>query len=206
MHANSETGVIYPADKLRTEFPRSMILRDYSQSFAKGVIPDFENADFGTFAPQKIYGPKMVGLLYIKQPEMFTEISKDSHTKNLFLVAGMAKAFEVWAEERKENMTKFAKWQQQIENTIKKEMGDYKIHGEDQERIVGVTNVAFKGVRGSELMSLLSTKEGVAVSTGSACNSDLLQSYRGDSVPKRRIQLGSIQSEYRCINFLRMIR
>lgn len=174
MQANSETGVVYPADKLRAQFPEAIILRDYSQSFAKGLMPDFKNTDFGTFAPQKIYGPKMVGLLYIKQPEMFTEVSKDSHTKNLFLVAGMAKAFEIWDEERKVNMTKLAMWQQQIEDTIKNEIGDYKIHGVDQERIIGVTNVAFKGVRGSELMALLSTEEEIAISTGSACNSDLL--------------------------------
>lgn len=174
MQANSETGAIYKGDGLRAQFPKAVILRDFSQSFAKGVLPDFENCDFGTFAPQKIYGPKMVGLLYIKNPENFSEISKDSHTKNVFLAEGMARAFELSVEERVENVKQISVWQEQIESYIQKNIPNIKIHENGFPRIPGLINVAIKGVRGGELMTILSAEEGIAVSTGSACNSDIL--------------------------------
>ncbi len=178
MHANSETGAVYEGEELRKKFPDAVLLRDYAQSFAKGLLPDFGNCDGGTFAPQKIYGPKMVGLLYLKNPEFFTEISKDSHTKNLFLVAGMAKAFEIHAEELSKKIVQIGKWQQQIEGFIDANIPDYKIHEKEKPRIPGLINVAFKGARGSELMAILSEREGIAISTGSACTSDILSPTR----------------------------
>ena len=178
MHANSETGRIYDAKLLREKFPEALILRDYAQSFAKGVLPDFKNADAGSFAPQKIYGPKMIGLLYLKNPEFFSEISKDSHTKNLFLVAGMAKSFEIWAEEIDENKKQFQKWQDEIEDFISNNIPDFKIHERESSRVPGVINVAFANIRGSELMTVLSEKENLAISTGSACTSDILSPTR----------------------------
>lgn len=174
MAANSETGAIYDGKLFREKFPRAIILRDFSQHFAKGCLPDFENCDFGTFAPQKIYGPKMVGILYIKNPEMFSEISKDSHTKNVFLAEGASKAFELLAKERDDTRKKLEKWQKQIEDYIIENIPNIKIHERGHDRIPGLINVAIKGVRGSELMTILSSEEGIAISTGSACNSDIL--------------------------------
>lgn len=174
MGANSETGRTYEPRIFREKFPKALIHCDASQSFAKGLVPDFKACDFVTFAPQKFYGPKMVGLLYIKNPEIFPEISKDSHTKSLIQVAGMAKAFELWAEEKSEITQKLKKFQEKIEGFITENIPDYKIHDVDHDRVIGHTNVAFKGVRGSELMTILSTEENIAISTGSACNSDLL--------------------------------
>ncbi len=178
MQANSETGAIYNANELRSQFSNAVIHRDYSQSYAKGLSPDFDNCDAGTFSPQKIYGPKMVGLLYLKNPEHFRDIAKDSHTKNLFLVAGMVKAFEIHAEEIENNIAQYKKWQTQIEQYIVDNISDYKIHEVENERIPGLINVAFRGIRGSELMGILSDKEGIAISTGSACSSDILSPTR----------------------------
>lgn len=174
MGANSETGRTYDAKKFREKFPKALIHMDASQSFAKGIMPDFATCDFVTFAPQKFYGPKMVGLLYIKNPEIFPEISKDSHTKSVIQVAGMAKAFEMWEKEKPEVTKKLQKFQAKIEGFIRENISDYKIHDVDCDRVIGHINVAFKGVRGSELMTILSTEENLAISTGSACNSDLL--------------------------------
>ncbi len=174
MQANSETGAIYEGRTLREKFPKSLILRDFSQSFAKGIKPDFENCDFGTFAPQKIYGPKMVGILYIKDPEMFREISKDSHTKNVFLAEGAAKSFEIWEKEIKENTIKFDIWQKQIEEYFTKNIKNIKIQEQNSPRISGLINISIKGIRGGELMTILSSEEGIAISTGSACSSDIL--------------------------------
>jgi len=174
MAANSETGQIYEAETLRKNFPNTFILRDYSQSFAKGEKPDFKNCDAGIFTPQKIYGPKHIGILYLKNPEAWPEISKDSHTKSPYLVAATAKAFALWAQNETAHKAQFAIWENQIKETIKNEIPDFKFHAQKAPRVTGVINVAFKGVRGSELMSVLSKEESICISTGSACTSDIM--------------------------------
>lgn len=174
MGANSETGRIYDGSEIRSQFPDALILRDYSQSFAKGLMPDLENADFGTFSPQKIYGPKMVGLTYLRDPQNFQDISKDSHTKSVSLIAGMAKAFEIWAEEKDQNQAQFETWEQQIIETIQSAIPDHKFHELEEPKVTGLLNVAFSGIRGGELMTVLSQEEQMAVSIGSACTSDIM--------------------------------
>lgn len=174
MAANSETGRVYPAENLRAQYPNAFILRDYSQSFAKGVVPNLAECDAGVFTPQKFYGPKHVGILYLKNPEKFPEISKDSHTKNPWLVAGVAKAFELWAQQREAHVAQLKAWDDQIRQYIAEHIPDHKFHEAEAQKVPGLINVAFKGVRGSELMAVLSKDEGICVSTGSACTSDIM--------------------------------
>ncbi len=174
MAANSETGQIYEADTLRAQFPETFILRDFSQSFAKGEKPDFKNCDAGIFTPQKFYGPKHIGILYLKNPEAWPEISKDTHTKSPYLVAATAKAFELWNQHHESQKQQFAIWENQIRESISTNIPDFKFQAEASPRVTGLINVAFKGVRGSELMAVLSKEESICVSTGSACTSDIM--------------------------------
>ncbi len=174
MGANSETGRVYSGSDIRSKFPESLILRDYSQSFAKGLEPDLESADFGVFTPQKFYGPKHIGILYMKSPELFPEISKDSHTKSCSLVAGAAKAFEIWHEEKEQHLEKLATWDDQIRQYIAQHIPGFKFHESEATKVRGLINVAFKEVRGGELMALLAKEEDICISIGSACTSDIM--------------------------------
>jgi len=174
MCANSETGRIYPADKLREQFPDTFIFRDYSQSVAKGFVPDLHNCDAAIFTPQKIYGPKHVGILYLKKPELFPNLSKDSHTKSASLVAGAAKAFEIWAAEREATNKKMQQWDDTIRDFITQNIPDHKFHEADAKKTPGIINVAFKRLRGSELMTVLAKEEQICISTGSACTTDMM--------------------------------
>lgn len=174
MAANSETGRLYEATQLRENFPGAFIVRDYSQSFAKGEVPDLELCDAGIFTPQKFFGPKHMGVLYLKNPEAWPEISKDSHTKAPYLVAGAAKAFALWRQNHVADKTQLSVWEDEIRQTIVKEIPEHKFHSNPKTGVRGLINVAFKGVRGSELMAVLSKDEGICVSTGSACTSDIM--------------------------------
>ncbi len=174
MAANSETGEIFNVEKLRKTFPDALILSDWSQYWGKTdeiTIPEY--VDAVTFAPQKIYGPKGIGLLYLKNPESFLEISKDSHTKNCWMIAGMAKAFELLSQERESYTEKLKQWTDTIEHYIQENIPEYKIHSVDFERVPGTISVAFIGLRGAQLMAELSEKEQICVSIGSACTSDI---------------------------------
>ncbi len=165
MAASSETGSIFEGNTLRKKFPDALILRDYAQSYAKFELPDFANCDAGTFAPQKIYGPKMIGLLYLKNPEKFPEIENDRSTKNLFLVAGMAKAFELFEKNRAKDLAQTKKWTLQIEDCIRK-IPNSKILDEENLRNTGLISAAFTDKPGYEIRDELS-KQKFAVSTRS---------------------------------------
>ena len=145
---------------------------------------DFDQADTITLAPHKFYGPKMVGLMWLKNPQLFPAIAKDSHTKNVWLVAGMAKAFELLAAgkplsgkgfEYSDYVQRISKWQRQIESFIAEKIPESKLRHAELDRIPGVINVSFRGVRGGEIAQILSEQEQISLSTGSACTSDILQ-------------------------------
>ena len=174
MKANSETGEIFSSRKIREIFPETIILEDWAQAIGKGLQFKTEGVDAISFAPQKIYGPKTVGLLWLKNPRNFPQISGDRHTKNPWLVAGMAKAFEIMDREENETVERLTRWQKQIEEYIIQNIPDFKIHSENFARIPGTISVAFHGIRGAELMAILSKEERICVSTGSACSSDIM--------------------------------
>lgn len=174
MKANSETGEIFNSREIRKNFPETIILEDWAQAWGKGLTFETEGVDAISFAPQKIYGPKMVGLLWLKNPRNFPQIYGDRHTKNPWLVAGMAKSFEIAAREEVSTVEKLSRWQEQIEEYIIQNIPEFKIHSENFSRVPGTISVAFHGFRGAELMATLSKEERICVSTGSACSSDIM--------------------------------
>jgi len=170
MAVNNETGRIFDLKSLRKKFPQSFIFSDWAQGGGR-LDFDFESIDAAAFSVHKFHGPKGAGILWLRNPEQFPELSKDRNTKDLVAIAGMAKAFELLTKEKRERI---ARQTQQIENFIEKNIPDARIHQKAFPRVPGVTNVAFRDIRGSELMMLLSEREEVSVSTGAACTSDLL--------------------------------
>ncbi len=170
MAGNNETGRIFDLRAVRKKFPKSFFFSDWVQ--APGRLDfDFQSIDAATFSAHKFHGPKGVGLLWLRNPEEFPELSKDRHTKDLVSVAGMARAFELLTEKKRAHV---AHQTEQIERFLEKNIPDIRIHQKNFPRVPGVINVAFRGVRGSELMTILSEREEVCVSTGAACTSDLL--------------------------------
>ncbi|MCF7905894.1 aminotransferase class V-fold PLP-dependent enzyme [Candidatus Gracilibacteria bacterium] len=176
MFANNETGRIFLPEiqAIRKKFPDSLLLVDWVQGVGKADF-DFDNADFISISAHKFHGPKGVGILWIRYPEEFPELSKDTHTKDPMAVVGMAQAFELLdTGERK----KLVRWTDQIETFLENHIQDFRIHEKTHSRVPGIINAAFQGVRGSELMSELSEKERICVSTGAACTSDILSPTR----------------------------
>ncbi|MCF7917637.1 aminotransferase class V-fold PLP-dependent enzyme [Candidatus Gracilibacteria bacterium] len=170
MQANNETGELFDVVALRKKYPNAIILSDWVQGVGKMPI-NFSEIDFVTISAHKFYGPKGAGILYIRNPEQYRDLSKDTHTKDLITLAGMAKALELL---KSENASILQKLTESIEGFIRKNIQNYKIHASDRKRVPGIISVAFKGIRGSELMAKLSDEEGICISTGSACTSDIL--------------------------------
>lgn len=159
---------------------------DCAQSNA--LIPldlDHSLVDMVTLTPEKIYGPKGIGALYLKRSsniELDHLISGGGHEKGLrggtpatHQIAAMGEAFAIMQKER----TKVCEHLESLKNRLitgLKEIPGAHINGymegTDTPHLPGIVSVSFDKVEGK---FLIPTIRGVAVSSGSACSSSVVK-------------------------------
>lgn len=129
-----------------------------------------------SISSHKIYGPKGVGALFIKegtQIESFVvggsqEYGKRGGTSNVPGIVGFAKAAEIAYRDLDINYNKIQSLRNYLQNKITMEIPDVKINGNILQRSPSILNVCFKYVDNESLLTMLDL-EGIAVSIGSAC-------------------------------------
>ncbi len=182
MHANNEIGTIEPIEEI------GKICRKYGvyfhtdavQTVGKIPIPT-KNIDLLSSSAHKLYGPKGVGLLYIKNGVKIEPIQHGgghergmrSGTENVAGIVGFAKAIEL----AKKHMDKEAKRLSALRDELIKEtlkIGDSWLNGHPTKRLPGNAHFGFKFIEGEALILLLD-EMGIAASTGSACSSKSLK-------------------------------
>ncbi|MDD2840407.1 MAG: IscS subfamily cysteine desulfurase [Rickettsiales bacterium] len=182
MGVNNEIGVIQPLKEIGQLCKKHGIIfhTDCAQAFGK--IPlnvEDMNIDLMSISGHKIYGPKGVGALYIRNgikiEPLFSgggqEKKLRSGTLPVPLVVGLGAA----AKFAKRNMEKNAKHAKELFNMLYKSLskteGVY-LNGSKEHRWYGNANYSFAGIEGESLM--IRCKE-IAVSSGSACTSENLK-------------------------------
>ena len=185
MHANNETGVIQPIEKIGKIAKENKILFhvDAVQSMGKLPIdPKGMGIDLLVFTAHKFYGPKGVGALYVRNGVRLGKVITGGGqerklrpgTTNTPLIVGMAKALEKAYAEREEENKRVGALRDYFEEEILKRIPEIVINGKNVPRLPGTSSVTFKYVEGESILLSLSMK-GIAVSSGSACSSDELQ-------------------------------
>lgn len=183
MHVNNEIGVIQPVEEIAQTCKEKGALFhvDAVQSFGK--IPIDVNkigCDLLTASAHKIHGPKGVGLLFVREGAKLKplfdggghELGRRSGTENVPGIAGFAEAVDL-CEEWMHSAEKYKKMQEKIFHELR---NHGKVNGSREKRIWNNAHFSFP-VEGDSLVLLLD-KDGVAVSTGSACSTlDKKQSY-----------------------------
>lgn len=183
--ANNEIGTIQPLKKI------SEIVKNYNseiclhtdavQAFTKLEINVKKiNIDLLSLSSHKIYGPKGIGALYVRQS---TSIEKILHggrheynlrpgTENIAGIVGFAKAVQI---SRACDYLKLKKLRNYFISRILKEIPQARLNGPKEKDVLpNIINFSFAGVEGEAIMLLLD-KDGIAVSTGSACASASLE-------------------------------
>jgi len=181
IHGNNEVGTIEPIEELGKICREKCVYfhTDACQSFTKFPIDvKKQNLDLMTINSHKIYGPKGIGALYIKNGVKIDplahggghEFKMRSGTENIPGVVGFAKATEVTTEKDVEHMTKLR------DMLIKGALGieDSRLNGHPEKRLCNNANISFKYIEGESLILHLDA-EGIAASTGSACSSKSLE-------------------------------
>lgn len=185
MTANNEIGTIEPVNEIGDICKDKNIIFHTDAVQAVGALPidvNTMNIDLLSMAAHKFYGPKGVGVLYIRKGTKIhnlihggaQERGKRSGTENIPGIVGMGKAIEMAVNnmnmetERLKNLRdKLIKGLLEIPDTI--------LNGaEGNSRLPGNVNVCFKNVEG-ELLLMMLDRDGVCASSGSACSAGSLE-------------------------------
>jgi len=138
--------------------------------------------DFLSISGHKIYGPKGVGVLYVREGIKITPLLHGGHQENNFragtynvpAIVGLAKAVSLLnTTEHQKELTKTKKLRDALIDKVL-QMKGASLNGERESRLVNNANFLFKNVEGESLLLKLDMA-GVACSTGSACASGSLQ-------------------------------
>ncbi len=180
MWANNETGVVQPLREIAAiaRARGALVMTDATQ--AVGKIPvDVEAAgvDLLACSGHKCYAPKGVGALYRRRrgprvrlaPLIVGGGQEDglrSGTLNVPGIVGFGKAAEIAAETMGAEAARLAALRDRLEGALLARLPGARVNGAGAPRLPNTTNLAFPGVRTRDLLPAM---RGVAVSTGSAC-------------------------------------
>ncbi|MFW9821952.1 MAG: cysteine desulfurase family protein [Candidatus Thorarchaeota archaeon] len=191
MFANNEIGTIQPIKEIGALAKGHDIIfhTDAVQAFGKVPIDVNEmNIDLLSASAHKLYGPKGVGMLYIRNkgvkkgwgkvidPIMHGgghERGMRPSTVNIPGIAGFAKAAEIAKEEIEEESRRQIKLRDKIINRVTENIEDSFLNGHPTNRLPNNVNLGFKYIEGESIVLDLDM-EGIATSTGSACSSESL--------------------------------
>ncbi|MBS3920832.1 MAG: cysteine desulfurase [Deltaproteobacteria bacterium] len=178
MHANNEVGTIQPIKEISEIAKRHRILfhTDSAQSVGKiDTQVDDLGVDSLSVAGHKLYAPKGVGALYIREGTPIEplihgaghESGRRAGTENVLLIVGLGKACEV--AKKYLNDDKIPYLRDRFWEMLQEHFGsEVVLNGHPIHRLPNTLNVSFVGRVGSELLAQL---DGVAASTGAACHS-----------------------------------
>ncbi|CAO1652573.1 cysteine desulfurase family protein [Parasphingorhabdus sp. NYA22] len=172
MLVNNEIGVVQPVDRI-TEMAHqagALMLCDAVQGYGRIDIP--QQADLIALSGHKIYGPKGIGALWVRDgidvpPSIHgggQEQGVRSGTLSPALCAGLGAAAKLCAERRQEDMQHIVSLAEKAHSLF----GDWTVNGSLDQRYPGNLNIRRDGL---DVARLMSDVRGVAFSAGSACAS-----------------------------------
>jgi len=195
-YANSEIGTIQPIKEIAKEI-RHMRKNNHSPKKANDLVgypylhTDASQAsqylnmnvlelgvDMMTLDAQKMYGPKGIGALFVKdrvkiKPIIFgggQENGMRSGTENVPLIVGFAKAVEIAKKMREKETLRVGKLRDEFFEQLKKFVPTAIINGSLTERLPNNINISIPGKSG-EFMVLQLDEAGIICSSASACGS-----------------------------------
>ena len=186
MFANNEIGTIEPISEIGKICREKGIYFHTDAVQAVGHLPiDVKsmNIDLLSMSGHKFYGPKGVGVLYIRKGVKIDNLidggaqerGKRASTENVSGIVGLGKAIEIAGEELDFEINRLKALRDKIIDSILNKVPNARLNGpRGDNRLPNNVNISFVGVEGETLLFDLDDA-GVFVSTGSACASGSLE-------------------------------
>lgn len=181
MGANNEIGTIHPFAEIGKFLRSHGIIFHVDAAQTAGKIPfNVKDAciDLASFSAHKMYGPKGIGALYVRQCEPKIDIELQMHgggqeygirsgTLAVPMIVALGKAAELAREELQEEIVHLRTLRDRLQNGICSQLSHVKVNGHPSERVPGNLSLTFKDLDGEMLM--LSLKD-ICCSATSACS------------------------------------
>ncbi len=184
MFANNEIGTIEPIKELAAIAHKHKVIfhTDAVQAFCHEKI-DVQDLDVDLLSASghKFYGPKGVGMLYVKRGVRIDNLihgggqerGKRATTENTAGIIGFAKAAVLAEAEREAEHERQAKLRDHAIERITKEIPHCFLNGHPTKRLANNVNISFEFIEGEGMLLRLGAK-GICASSGSACTSGSL--------------------------------
>ena len=181
MYANNEVGTINPIADIAAVAAKHGVPFHSDAVQGIGQLPsDMEKlgVDLASLTAHKIYGPKGVGALYIRRNSsrphsLFhgggQEEGVRPGTLNVAGIVGLGAACELAKKYMETGKNCVATLRDSLHQKLNKRLEDIHLNGHPEQRLPGNLNLCFAGVQSHALLMGLKS---VAVSTGSACDSE----------------------------------
>ena len=180
MHANNEVGTIQPIKELVKIAKEHNIFFHSDAAQSLGKIPvDVKDmgVDLLSIAGHKLYAPKGIGALFIKNGVKLEKLiygadheqNMRAGTENVLEIVGLGKACELALENLDANMEHYKKTRDYLHKLLKEALPDITLNGHPDQRLPNTLSISFPKVEANTLISRL---EGVAASAGAACHAE----------------------------------
>jgi cysteine desulfurase len=188
MHANNETGVIFPIEELAARAKAKGVLFHTDAVQTIGKLPiDMQKStiDMLSLSGHKLHAPKGIGALYVRRGTRFSPFMIGGHqergrragTENVASIVGLGKACELAAKYMDDENSRVRRLRDMLEEGLLKHAPDAALNGNKKMRLPNTANISFKYVEGEAILLHLNELN-IAASSGSACTSGSLEPSR----------------------------
>jgi cysteine desulfurase len=189
MHANNETGVIFPVEQLariaKETDPAILFLTDATQTAGKlplDLCGDLRHVDLLAFSGHKLHAPKGIGALFVRRgtpirPFMIgghQEGGRRAGTENVPYIAGLARAVELAQQEHDSVEARIRRLRDRLETELLARIPCVEVNGRGAPRIPNTSNLSVHFIEGEGMLYQLNER-GICASSGSACTSGSLE-------------------------------
>ena len=185
MTANNEVGTVQPVAEISAMARARGIVFFTDAVQAVGALKTdvkLPAVDMLSFSGHKFYGPKGIGVLYVRAGLRIDRLVTGGHqergtrggTTNVPAVVGIAEALRIATEELDRNAAYVASLRDRFISRVLREIPYVKLNGHPKDRLPANANFSFRYIEGESLLYSLDLA-GVAVSSGSACSSGSLE-------------------------------
>ncbi|MDX9724125.1 MAG: cysteine desulfurase NifS, partial [Myxococcota bacterium] len=186
MHANNETGVVFPIRELaritKETDPSILFHTDATQTAGKLKLDlrgELRDVDLLSFSGHKLHAPKGIGALYIRRGTRLRPLLIGGHqeagrragTENVAFVVSLAKACELASVSDEERVRRM---RDRLEAALLERIPNVEVNGHEAERLPNTLNISCHYIEGEGILYQLSDAE-ICASSGSACTSGSLE-------------------------------
>ena len=180
MHANNEVGTIQPIAAIADIAKCYDIVMHTDAAQSVGKIPtevDALGVDLLSIAGHKVYAPKGVGALYIRQGMTLQKLihgaDHERHhragTENVLGIVGLGSACAIARRDLAQNMAHMRAMRDRLAAGLLRQWPAARVNGPSEARLPNTLSISFPHIEANQLLAAM---DGVAASSGAACHSD----------------------------------